>query len=248
MNITARSMKVQDTQYIFPPRAQDAIPLSDAGLFAELGWIAQLKYNDSRCLIKYLPNGSIELWNRHAERFRDYEPPTWLLDQLDTVAQRLNLSRTSWTLLDGGLIHAKHAAIKHTIVIWDILVLDGQHLLGSTYGDRYNHLTSQLATASPFLYSGKGCADLNIGIKIADNILMPSNHPDNWPGIWENVIERANAFWTIGKPGDKNYDIKPLIEGLVFKDLDGKLEMGYKEKNNSKWMCRSRVETGRHRF
>ena len=262
--IKTKPMRVKPNQYIFPPRAQEAIPISDATLFAELGWIAQLKYNDGRCLVKYKPGGIIELWNRHAERFRTYSAPDWLLQQLEDTGHKLGLSQNDWSLLDGGLLDQKHPAIKDTVVIWDILVLNGQHLLGSTYGDRYNWLldtlTGGIVHTTPWFYEGKGCAEpVDIGIKVLDNILLPRNYQGNrgpdttkpgdaWRALWTDLIEPVNAAYTVGKPGDRNYSCHPVLEGLVFKDLDGKLEMGYKEKNNSKWQCRSRVETGRHRF
>lgn len=264
-------LAVKETQYIFPPRSQDAIPLEDACLFADLGWEAQLKYNDSRCLVKFKSGGIPELWNRHAERFRTYTAPDWLLGQLEAVHEKLGLSKNEWSLLDGGLLDSKHVAIKDTIVIWDILVRDGQHLLGTTYKDRYEwvheRLTGGHVHQTTWWYTNPQRPNahdpLPFGAKVLDNIILPVNYKGNrspsadndgnpsgdaWRAIWEQIVNVANAPYTIGKPGDRNYDIKPVLEGLVFKDPNGKLEMGYKEKNNSKWMVRSRVETGRHRF
>jgi hypothetical protein len=270
--LTATALRVNNTQYIFPPRPQDAIPLDEARLFADMGWIAQLKYNDSRCLIKYKPGGIPEMWNRHAERFRTYNAPDWLLDQLAKLHNRLGLSKTDWSLLDGGLLDQKHSAIKDTIVIWDILVLDGLHLLGSTYEDRYNFLLNTLTGGVnhtvPWLYSHKSHGPLDFGVRLDDNVFMPRNyqgnranypddhgHPndgnpsgDAWQYLWDNLITVVNAPYTIGKPGDRNYVCHPVLEGLVFKKGSGKLEMGYKEKNNNKWQVRSRVATGRHAF
>ena len=51
----------------------------------------------------------------------------------------------------------------------------------------------------------------------------------------------------INQPFDQA-GIGPLLEGLVFKDPNGRLQMGWQEKNNSDWMARSRVTTGRHAF
>lgn len=256
--IKHKGLPARQPNYIFPPRAQDAIPLPDATIFANLGWIAQFKYNDGRCLIKYQPGETPELWNRHGEKFRNYTAPDKLIQQLETVHQKLGLSPADWSLIDGGLLNDKHQAIKNTIVIWDILVLDGTHLLGSTYRDRYNFLKGNLDTGLPWMF---GVFDF--GMKISDDILMPRNYGGNlagtlandgnppgdaWKVLWDEVITKANEPYTVGKPGDRNYDCKPVLEGLMFKDLDGKLERGMKEKNNSGWQCRSRVLTGRHRF
>ncbi len=271
MLATARSMSVKDTQYIFPPRAQDSIPLEEAKYFAKMGWYAQLKYNDTRCLFKYCANGKIELWTRHAERIRNYNAPDWLMEQLETLRDRLHMAPNSWTLLDGGVLDTKHVAIKDVLVIWDILVYNGTHLLGSTYRSRYDFLFENLVggveNSTTFWYtnpqSPKAHEPIDFGIKITDNILMPrnylgnrSNSPDNdgnpdgdaWQSIWDDMIMVANAPYTKGKPGDKDYSCHPVIEGLVMKSLDGKLEIGMREKNNSSWMIRSRVKTGRSNY
>lgn len=243
--IQHKGLPARAANYIFPPRAQDAIPLSEATIFANLGWIAQYKYNDSRTLIKYQPDQPPELWNRHGEKFRNYHAPQHLIDQLEQVHHKLGLSKTSWSLLDGGTLNDKHSAIKNTIVIWDILVLDGTHLLGSTYQSRYDFLEGNL-TQSPqpaeeptWTFNG-----YDLGLKITDDILMPRNYNGGqggelWTAIWKEVIEEVN------KPYAKT---SPLLEGLMFKDPAGKLERGMKEKNNSAWQCRSRVQTGRHLF
>lgn len=250
-------LPVKPNHYIYPPRARDVIPLSEAKLFAKLGWIGQLKYNDSRCLIKYQPNHHVELWNRHQKLMQSFIAPDYLIDQLMAVKDKIGSDE--WMLLDGGLLHNKHTAIKNTVVIWDVLVLNGRHLLGSTYGDRYNFLKERLCNQAPiWQYKNPVHGPVDFGLRVSDNILMPINYVGNrndtdvqgdaWQSIWDTIITTVNAPYTVGKPNDKNYDCKPVIEGLVFKSLDEKLEMGLKEKNNSSWMCRSRVATGRHNF
>lgn len=256
MIIKANLLTVKETQYIFPPRAKDCIKLEDAAIFADMGWIGQLKYNDARCLIKFKRGGDIELWNRHGERFRNYTAPGWLIEQLEVVHQKLGLSKDEWSLLDGGLLDFKHCAIRDTIAIWDVLVLDGQHLLGSTYIDRYDLIRERLCggvtqETTWWYYNPKPTVHppLDFGIKVTDNVLIPRNYlGDAWQRIWQEIIEVANAPYTVGKPGDKNYSLHPVVEGLVMKDPSGKLEMGFREQNNSKWQVRSRVATGRHAF
>lgn len=242
--IKHKGLTTNPAHYIYPPRSQDAMPYAETGFLASMGWVAQLKYNDSRCLIKYLPGEAPQLWNRHASTFRDYTPTPELLGQLAEVHTRLGLDKTKWSLLDGGILDKKHSAIKQTVVIWDILVRDNVHLLGSQYTDRYDFLAGNLTTSTSYNFQ-----DFDIGLRVTDNVLLPRNHaPAQWDELWTGLIPAINAPYTVGKPGDRNYDCKPVIEGLVFKDLNGKLERGMKEKNNSGWMCRCRVQTGRHLF
>lgn len=231
-------LKVHPTQYIYPPRPADAIPRDQTDILGELGWLAQFKYNDSRCLVKYLPNGTIELWNRHGERFRNYTAPDWLLDELHQAREMLELP-LGFHLFDGGLLDSKHKAIKDTIVIWDILVRNGEHLLDTTYADRYASLA--LDGMKPWVFSHEQySAPVKFGLSYTSRIFLPENHThDKWPELWQ-LVEKVNAPW--------NDTAGPLLEGLVFKDPQGRLGMGYREKNNSGWLMRSRVKTGRHDF
>lgn len=235
---TKGSIKLREDQYVFPPRAQEAIPLSETQIFADMGWTAQLKYNDGRCLIKY-KNGEIELWNRHAERFRTYRAPDELIDQLAEVRDRLNLSKTETSLLDGGLMHDKHCALHNTIVIWDVLAINGEHLIGSTYGDRHAHLVSKLSTQESWNFTNKA-GTFDFGMKVSQDVLMPRCYAAaDWQTTWDSLVLKVNSAYP------KN---SPLLEGFLLKDPEGKLKLGYGERNNDHWQCRSRVCTGRHRF
>jgi hypothetical protein len=244
-------MQADPKTYIWPPRPTARIPIADAiVLYGDLCWIAQLKYNDTRLLIKYLPDGNIELWNRHAEKLRSYHAPDWLLQQLQDVKEILNLK--GYCLLDGGLLDQKHRAIKDTIVIWDILVNDGEHLLDTQYLDRYNTICPNDDTPH---WDGHGestwywCDNLfdmepmPFGTHLTQNIFVPRNiKASEWEEAWA-FVERINKPFVEADP-----PVGPLLEGLVFKDKEGVLEMGWREKNNDSWQARSRVATGRHAF
>lgn len=231
MSITAK-----EARYIFPPRPDGAIPRTDNEIFRDLDWVAQYKYNDTRCLIKLLESGEIQLWNRHAERMRTYHTPLDLQEQLEALRTREDLGIRGYCLFDGGLLDQKHRAIKNTIVIWDILVLDGEHLIGTTYRHRYNKVHA-LCSGESYKYSGH-----RLGNKITQDIFVPDLlTPGEWNDAWKTVDEINEPYLSTGEAG-------PLLEGLVYKDPEAELEFGFKEKNNSSWQARSRVETGRHRF
>lgn len=224
---------INTDRYIYPPRPNTSVPREETQYFRDLGWVAQLKYNGSRTVIKHLPTGKIELWNRHAERFRTYHAPEWLKDQIKDTFERLDLAPDQYHILDGELIDQKHTAIKDTIAIWDIIVRNGEHLLDTTYESRYTSLYNKISTQENWTYQGH-----DLGIKLADNIIFAKNHTGSqWDKIWQTVA-------TINEP----YGDRPLLEGLVLKDTTGRLERGFKEKNNGSWQIRSRVKTGRHNF
>lgn len=224
-------------KYIYPPRTKESVPRAETHIFKKMQWIAQLKYNDSHAIIKYSPDG-IELWNRHAERFRTYHAPLWLLDELHTLADKLGHDKSKTTILDGGLLDQKHHHIKNTIVVWDILAHNDKQLIGTTYNERYQSLLER-TTDGHHWYCTINKAQYNFGLMISDNIFIPKNiDPDDWDTTWQMITE-INATW----PGKD-----PLLEGLVFKDPQGILEFGFSQNNNSSWMIKSRVRTGRHAF
>ena len=248
-------MQVETTQYIFPPRPQDSIPRSETQLFSDLGWVAQLKYNGSRCLIKYTPDGDVELWNRHGERFRSYTAPDWIKEQLLEVRSQLGLRADEVSILDGEMIDAKHKALKDTIAIWDILVADGEHLTGTTYAERYSRIFPAGNTLGDLDYTfsnNSGSFVFGTRFKNTEDIFAPvsqlagsgieGNRMENWDNMWD-MVHSVNAQYKTASG-----DISPLLEGLVFKDPHGILAPGWKEKNNGDWMVRSRVKTGRHLF
>lgn len=223
--------KITADKYIYPPRPQTTLPRTELEYFQELGWIAQIKFNGSRCMIKHLPDNTIQLWNRHGERFRTYNAPEWLQQEIKQALYKLGLEPNQLHLLDGELLDQKHVAIKDTIVIWDILVQNGYHQLGTTYRQRYASLYDSLSTQERYTHK-----EHDLGIKLEEHVIFAENHR-NYNKIWDLVD-------SINKP----HPDRPILEGVVLKDLDGTLERGYNEKNNHSWLVRSRVTTGRHNF
>lgn len=228
-------LKVKPDQYIFPPRSKNAVPREQSSIFGALGWKAQLKYNDTRTIIKYCHDDKIELWTRHAEKFRSYNPPAWLVEELAQIGSMLNRTPGTVMMLDGGLLDQKHRLIKDTIVIWDMLVFDDEHLLGTTYASRYGRIAG--LTSGPWCYNVPKVGNVEFGLRLTDHVLVPECHSsESWTTLWTKVDQ-------VNKPFDS-----PVLEGLCFKDMNGKLELGHREINNSSWFMRSRVKTGRHNF
>ena len=231
-----KMLRVTPTQYIFPPRAEHCVPKDLVDMYFDQGWMAQIKYNDTRLLLKILPD-KFELWNRHGMRI-NYTPNDSLIAQINAIRDKLNIKE--WALLDGGLLDAKHAAIKDQIVLWDILVHDGVHLLNTTYDERFARILDICGKSpTPHYYTpthGKH-QPLDIGYAISSDIFCPR---------WYNKTE-YNQLWELVTTANTPYPT-PVFEGCVMKDPNGTLTVGYKAKNNTEWMVKSRVTTGRHRF
>ena len=223
------------TQYIFPPRAEHCTPRNQVDHYFDMGWKAQIKYNDTRIMIKYLPDGKFELWNRHGMRV-NYVPPDTLAAQINSIREKLGIK--DWSLIDGGLLDSKHPAIKDQIVLWDILVHNGTHLLGTTYQERYAQILAIAGDSHYYNPYHKKHEPLDIGLSITSDIFCPRWYErEQYGKLWE-LVEIAN----------NPYKPSPVFEGCVIKDPSGVLTMGFKVKNNMDWMAKSRVTTGRHKF
>jgi len=226
-------VKITTDKYVYPPRPKTSLPREETTFFKNCNWTAQLKYNGSRCMIKHLPDNSIQLWNRHGERFRTYHTPEWLQEEIRNSLYKMGLEPNQYHLLDGELLDQKHSAIKDSIAIWDILIKDGEHLIDTTYHHRYNTLIDAITTQETWAYKGQ-----DFGITLTEHIFLARTYkPEEWDSLWD-MVEKVNA---------PNPD-KPLLEGIVIKNPEGILERGWKESNNGDWLVRCRVKTGRHNF
>lgn len=216
-------MKFEKFQYIYPPRPETSTKFG-GDLYRKIqrdqSHIAQLKINGQRNLIYIYPDGKIELWNRHKEHHRNYKTPGWLEAELKAAVK---VEAGKFTVIDSELVHAKDASVKNTFYLYDLLVLNGDYLLGSTYIDRHRALTDIMGTSE----LGDGWRYvLSEHIWVAGNIT-----PDLWDEMWK---------WT---------DIS-WVEGYVLKNPMGRLLPGFTSNNNSSWMirCRKRSESGHVRF
>lgn len=206
-------MKMDKFYFIFPPRPCDGSIQYGEDTYQSYktkpGYIAQLKLNGQRNLIYIFPDGHIEMWNRHGEKHRSYTPPKWMLDQI-TASFRIEPGK--FTVLDGELLNNKDSTIKDTLCIWDILVYNGEYLIGTTYGERYNLLLNISAKYA----DGDYAYEITNKLWVARNIL---------PEMWDNEWAKTKTSY---------------VEGFVLKRLDGKLEMGLKKCNNGSWLVRCR--------
>jgi hypothetical protein len=211
-------------RYIWPPRTKMKIPPGPGAVRSM--WekfpdaIAQFKLNGTRNSLVQKPDGSREMWNRHQEQQKQYV----LTPEMNAELDSLNLPRGHWTILDGELLHAKTKRVKDTLYVFDVLVWESQHLIGTEYRERYELVKNLLKgkeLSLDFLF-GNGKIDASKQAA-TQRILYPTNWLANeWEQAWQNAQQCD------------------FCEGLVLKRLDSKLESGNVEYNNCGFMCRVR--------
>jgi ATP-dependent DNA ligase len=107
------------------------------------------------------------------------------------------------------------------LVIFDILVYDSNYLVGSTFETRVKLLDE--------LYGNKQC-DKEYLYNISENVYRVRTYTKNFKNLFNNLIK-------IG-----------MYEGLVFKRMSGKLEMGLRELNTSSSQFKIRKPTRNYKY
>lgn len=242
-------------RFLWPPRPSEAVPFEAALSQYENqpSYVGQHKYNDSRCLIWFREGtGEIQLWNRKKERgLLDYSPTPGILLGIKKLAEALGLKPGLWHALDGGILHTRHKFpwAKDKLVVYDVLARDGRTLLGTKRSDRHHWLLSAAMAnlgSCPVMIPMPDDSGLLTGQWVEEgSVFVPQDFKHSeWALQWE-LINKLNAPWISGTGSG---EVSPILEGLVIKDNSGTLEPMTKEANNSAWMCRTRVRTGRHAF
>ena len=106
------------------------------------------------------------------------------------------------------------------LVIFDILVKNGQYLLDTTFEEREKMLDEMFGKEefNSFLY------------KISENIFRVKTFRSNFIEVWKELVKIE------------------LFEGLVLKKINGKLERGTREKNNVNTQLKARRSTRNYQF
>jgi hypothetical protein len=236
-------MKLQQ-RYIYPPRPlHDAVPFSEIQMYSTYGWVGQIKVNDKRTEIS-VNNADVQIFNRHNGTHKTFTLTAELKAELLHICQNiLGLDISRWSYLDGGLLDGKSKFISGVLAIWDILVQEGDWLLGTTYGARYEWLLEKATAAGcgSFMVTING-QEFDFGIKLSEHIFLPRTFKDfNIAWDFTQAVNKA-AGWSTETGGE------PVLEGVIVKDPNGILKPDNgKEENNTSWSARSRVRTGRHR-
>lgn len=127
-------MKYDKFTYIYPPRAESAIPFNLLKAYQRKNWIAQVKKNGTNSVIFVSPSKEVFAMGRH-----NNEHKQWSFTP-ETAAIFKALPGNGWYVLNAELLHSKVAGLRDINYIHDILVEDGEYLIGSTYAQRYARL------------------------------------------------------------------------------------------------------------
>ena len=203
-------------RYIYPPRAENKISPKSLPTFDKMGkFLSEPKLNGSSMQV-YMDGVHTKTTNRHKSDITCKIS----LDELASIykgkgemvlcGEYMNKNQKDET--------GEYWNIKY--VIWDIIVYNGEHLLGMTFEERYQLLRK--------LYP--------------DNPVKKYMHQ-----ITENCFRIDAIYSDFLKIFDdiSQYD---MYEGLILKRMDGKLENGTSENNNIRTQIKARKGTKNYHF
>jgi ATP-dependent DNA ligase len=121
-------MKYTEYKYIYPPRPSQTTQPSELSKYDNGQFIAQPKYNGT-CCVAFISKDSIKIMNRHNR------PITSNYSQIDFSGLH---SGDGWMVLCGEFLNKNKLGedgkpFNLKFVIWDILVYDGDYMIGYCY-------------------------------------------------------------------------------------------------------------------
>lgn len=210
--------KYSSYKFFYPPRPKNAIPSDDLDHYDTGSFLAQPKLNGSN--VSLFQNGEINhVMNRHRERMTNFKLTS---EELNQVYRGCG----EWSVLNGEYMNkskkdANGLVFNNKLVIFDLLVLDGNYLIGHTFQERVDLMDEVFGTEDSeyeFLY------------KITDNIYRMKSYYSDFKSLYD--------LWT---PTD-------MIEGLVLKRKNARLEMGLTESNNTRSQLKARKPTRNYKY
>lgn len=210
--------KYNTYRYIYPPRPKNAIPPSDLDFWDGGSLLAQPKFNGSNCVI--FTNGEDSMiMNRHNQRLTNFRLTP---DEIKDIYR----GDGDWMVINGEYMNKNkkdetNKAFNHKLVIFDILTFGGEYLVGQTFSQRVELLDD--------IY-GKVECEKDYVYKISDNVYRVKSYDNGFTNLFETLT-----------PID-------MIEGLVMKRKNAKLEIGTNEMNNIKSQIKCRKVTKNYKF
>jgi hypothetical protein len=211
-------MKYHTFSYLYPPRPDNAIPPNMLGFYEQRGYVCQLKKNGTGNVMAISPDRQIIAMNRHHDVHKLWTP--------DEITRRafLDLPGDGWYYLVAELLHSKVIGMRHINYINDILVADGEYLIGTTFAQRQNLLAALFPNAVTHIDGGYKVIDANTWLAV--------NHKSGFAALFDALGRKK----------------QPEDEGLVLKNPNAKLAYCTTAKSNSSWQVKCRISTKNYSF
>lgn len=197
--------------YITPPRAENVTYPDTLHLYQKRGWWLQVKMNGTNSTVYLPPHDQGDPFAR--TRHGDEPHRSWEFTEKSIRLFR-QLQTKKWHVFSCELLHSKGHGVRDVNYLHDVLVYEGNYLLGSTV----SHRQAMLKTL--------------MGTKVGE-MQETDTHFVVDPHLWLTK-NRTRAF-------KKTFESLtfPLAEGVMLKNPAGQLSAS----DNSGWMVKCRKPT-----
>ena len=211
-------MKYFNYRYIFPPRPRNAISPDDLNFWDNQSLLAQPKINGSNSMI-YTNGKKVIVMNRHNQRLTNVRVD-------DSEILSLYRGAGGWMILNCEYLNKNKMdetgqPFNHKFVIFDILCYDGDYLVGKTFEERVALLDD--------LYGQKSCEKEYL-FGISENVYRVKSYLNGFKDLFDKLTKID------------------MLEGLVLKRSNAKLEVGSSENNNCKSQVKCRKKCNSYKY
>jgi hypothetical protein len=195
-------MRYENFAYLWPPRPESAVAPRVLLSFEKRGWIAQVKKNGTCSVIFVAPDKTVSSMNRHNEDHKQWTATG------DVMADFAKLPGTGWYVFVAELLHNKVAndKLRDINYVHDVLVADGEYLVGKTQEERQDILHDLLMTDDA-VESARG------HFIVSPHLWIPVEYDEGFTALFNGLTSDED-------------------EGIVMKDPKQKLAFPMRQKAN----------------
>ena len=203
-------MDYSDYSYLWPPRPEKAIARDLLPFYESRGYWAQIKKNGT-CTVIFARHNEVIFKTRHNDDHRAWMPTPEHI--------RFFQGSQNWEVYVAELLHSKTPHIKNQLYIFDKIVDDGVHLVGTTLEERQLLLQSQ--------WVGE-LEEEHHQTRVHEYISVAENLVGGFDEIYDHLL--------------------PEDEGLVLKNPKATLRACMKPDSNAAWQVKCRIPTKNYGF
>lgn len=220
-------MTYNEYKYLWPPRPTQCISPDQLDKYDNDTYIGQPKYDGSCCVVFLDGKDFIKIMNRHGEEMT--EPFHSEIDYKG-LHQGNGFMVLCGELLNKNKTREEGQPFNKKLVLWDILVYEGEYLIGTTVDQRLA-LLEKLYPCSMMRVTP---TELEIQQAICCTSVDGVYKAPSYTGNFYQMYQRLTTA--------------QLFEGVVLKRADAKLTFGFNEVNNNSYMLKCRRKTLNYNF
>lgn len=218
-------MLYETYRYIYPPRPSNKIDPKYLNRYDNGEYYAQPKLNGSCGVVFLSGNGPAIVMNRHGEIMTNVKRDQIAFEELH--------HGTGYMVLTGEVLNkAKNGEnnklFNQKFIIWDIIVFNGEQLIGTTFAQRQkllSELYKPLKSEFKYIYPIASKTFLKI-----QGVYMPSLFTEGFSKTFDTLIK------------------VDVYEGIVLKKKNAPLAHGFHSSNNTDWQIKCRKPTKNYKL